>query len=139
MQKVAFIKLTKVERTGAEKGLVISATGTGKTYLSAFRVLQAKPEKKYYFIVHREQILIKQKVDYSKILGVDRMKTLESCQGNKKEVNAKYLFATGQTIFQKSLLLKQVFLKIILIIILIDEVHEAGAQSYHHVIDLLST
>lgn len=64
---------------------------------------------------------------------VDRMKTLESCQEIKKEVNAKYLFATVQTI-SKELTLKQ-FSKDYFDYILIDEVHKAGAQSYHHVID----
>ena len=58
MQVVALASLQELRETGAEKGLVISATGTGKTFLSAFDVLQAKP-KRVLFVVHREQILNK--------------------------------------------------------------------------------
>lgn len=53
MQRMALNNLKKLRETGAKKGLIISATGTGKTYLSAFDVLQAKPNR-VLFIVHRE-------------------------------------------------------------------------------------
>ncbi|MGX7394534.1 DUF3427 domain-containing protein [Carnobacterium mobile] len=131
MQKAALLNLEELRATGAKKGLVISATGTGKTYLSAFDVLQAKP-KRVLFIVHREQILNKAKSDYQKILG-GKTEDYGILSGNKKEIKATYLFATIQTISKDPVL--QQFAKDHFDYILIDEVHKAGAPSYHRVID----
>lgn len=131
MQVVALSSLQELRLGGEKKGLVISATGTGKTFLSAFDVLQAKP-KRVLFVVHREQILNKAKSDYQKILG-GQDKDYGILSGNKKEIHAKYLFATIQTI-SKNHILDQ-FPKDHFDYILIDEVHKAGANSYHHVLD----
>lgn len=131
MQKMALNNLKELRATGAKKGLIISATGTGKTYLSAFDVLQAKP-KRVLFVVHREQILNKAKSDYQRIIGGNK-EDFGILSGNKKEINANYLFATIQTI-SKDLVLQQ-FAKDHFDYILIDEVHKAGAQSYHRVLD----
>lgn len=131
MQRMALNNLKALRETGAKKGLVISATGTGKTYLSAFDVLQAKP-KRVLFVVHREQILNKAKSDYQKIIGGNK-EDFGILSGNKKETNASYLFATIQTLSKDAVL--QQFAKDHFDYILIDEVHKAGAQSYHRVID----
>ncbi|CAG9620366.1 hypothetical protein BACCIP111883_01134 [Sutcliffiella rhizosphaerae] len=53
MQTDALEQLKKLRVKGAQKGLIISATGTGKTFLSAFDVRNFSP-KKMLFIVHRE-------------------------------------------------------------------------------------
>lgn len=131
MQKAALLSLQELRDTGAKKGLVISATGTGKTYLSAFDVLQAKP-KRVLFIVHREQILNKAKSDFQKILG-GNCDDYGILSGTKKETDATYLFATIQTISKDPIM--QQFAKEHFDYILIDEVHKAGAPSYHRVID----
>lgn len=131
MQKAALLNLEELRAIGAKKGLVISATGTGKTYLSAFDVLQAKP-KRVLFIVHREQILNKAKSDYQKIIG-GKNEDYGILSGNKKEIKATYLFATIQTISKDPVL--QQFAKDHFDYILIDEVHKTGAPSYHRVID----
>ena len=68
MQKAALLQIQAVRDAGKDKGLVISATGTGKTYFSAFDVRSFAP-KRMLFIVHREQILNKAKADFQKILG----------------------------------------------------------------------
>lgn len=126
MQKVALDNLKELRETGAQKGLVISATGTGKTYLAAFDVLQAKP-KRMLFIVHREQILNKAKESFEKVLGEpsDRFGILS---GSQKDTDAKYLFATIQTISKPAY--QELFEQDYFDYILIDEVHKAGAQSY---------
>ncbi|ALV22811.1 DUF3427 domain-containing protein [Carnobacterium antarcticum] len=131
MQKSALNNLKELRETGAEKGLVISATGTGKTYLSAFDVLQAQP-KRVLFVVHREQILNKAKSDYQKILG-GKNEDYGILSGTKKEIQANYLFATIQTISKEPIM--QQFAKDHFDYILIDEVHKAGAQSYHRILD----
>src|SRR5690606_22249354 len=68
MQETALLQIESLREAGHQKGLVVSATGTGKTYLSAFDVRSVAP-KRMLFIVHREQILQKAKQDYMKILG----------------------------------------------------------------------
>lgn len=131
MQEAALLEIQAVRDAGHDKGLVISATGTGKTFLSAFDVMRFAP-KKMLFIVHREQILHKAKSDFQRILGgLD--KEFGILSGSSKQTNARYLFATVQTI-SKEVTLHQ-FDPDEFDYILIDEVHKAGAKSYNKVID----
>lgn len=131
MQTTALEQLKSLRATGAQKGLIISATGTGKTYLSAFDVRNFAP-KKMLFIVHREQILKKALQDYRKILG-GHEDDFGILSGNSKDTHAKYLFATVQTISKEGTL--QQFVKDEFDYILIDEVHKAGAESYLKIIN----
>lgn len=131
MQKAALQEIQAVRESGKDKGLVISATGTGKTYLSAFDVRNFAP-KRMLFIVHREQILQKAKSDFIRILGGIE-KDFGILSGNLRQTDARYLFATIQTISKEETLQQldpQAF-----DYILIDEVHKAGAKSYQKVIE----
>ena len=67
MQKRATENLERLRSFGEKKALVIAATGTGKTYMSAFDVKSLKP-KKLLFIVHREEILKKAKDTFEMLL-----------------------------------------------------------------------
>ncbi|KRL05447.1 DUF3427 domain-containing protein [Liquorilactobacillus oeni] len=130
MQQDALKELHNLRAGGGKRGLVISATGTGKTYLGAFDVQQFKP-KKLLFVVHREQILEKAMSSFKRILGG------ESCDygilsGNRFDQNARYLFATIQTL-SKDAVLKQ-FSKETFDYLLIDEAHRAGAKTYRKVL-----
>ena len=131
MQEKALENLAKLRSDGKGKGLVISATGTGKTYLSAFDVQQVNPSK-MLFIVHREQILKSALKTFKKVLG-GAGEDFGILSGNSKDISAKYLFATVQTISKPEIL--ELFSKNAFDYILIDEVHKAGAVSYHKVID----
>ncbi|WP_332650066.1 DEAD/DEAH box helicase [Lysinibacillus sp. 54212] len=131
MQEEALAQLKALRASGATKGLIISATGTGKTYLSAFDVRNAGP-KRMLFIVHREQILKKAMSDYRQILGGND-EDFGILSGNSKDLNARYLFATVQTISRDSYL--QQFAKDHFDYVLIDEVHRAGADSYLKIIN----
>ncbi|WP_368633900.1 DUF3427 domain-containing protein [Kurthia gibsonii] len=131
MQEVALKQIADLRNKGEKRGLVISATGTGKTYLSAFEVRAFRP-KKMLFIVHREQILKKAMSDYKKIVGgTDEEFGIFS--GSRKEVQAKYLFATIQSISKDEIL--NAFDPEEFEYIIIDEVHKAGAKSYIKTID----
>lgn len=131
MQSVALQQLKELRETGAQKGLIISATGTGKTHLSAFDVRNFAP-KKMLFVVHREQILKKAMQDYRTILGGNE-DDYGILSGNSKDIHAKYLFATIQTISRDAYL--QQFAKTHFDYVLIDEVHKAGADSYLKIIN----
>ncbi|MCZ8537599.1 DEAD/DEAH box helicase [Paenisporosarcina quisquiliarum] len=130
MQTEALLNIASL-RTEKDKGLIISATGTGKTYLSAFDVRNYAPQK-MLFVVHREQILQKAKSDFKRILGGydDEFGILS---GTTKDTNAKYLFATIQSLSKDSMLSQ--FKEDEFDYILIDEVHKAGADSYRKVIN----
>ena len=131
MQQAALKEIQAVRDAGNDKGLVISATGTGKTYLSAFDVRRFAP-KRMLFIVHREQILLKAKSDFKRVLGGIE-EEFGILSGTNKQTNAKYLFATIQTISKEETLHQ--FDREAFDYILIDEVHKAGASSYQKVIE----
>ncbi len=128
MQEKALANLKKIREEGAQKALLISATGTGKTFLSAFDTKVFNPNR-LLFIVHREQILQKARQEFKKILG-GRDEDFGIYSGQMKEKNAKYLFATIQTISKDY----PQFTSDAFDYILIDEVHKAGAKSYETVI-----
>lgn len=131
MQRAALTALEALRESKEPRGLVISATGTGKTYLAAFDVLNAKPDK-MLFIVHREQILKDAMCSFQKVIGGCNS-DYGILSGNRKEIEAKYLFATIQTISKPDY--QALFKKDEFDYILIDEVHKAGAQSYLKTID----
>ncbi|MGX7060023.1 DUF3427 domain-containing protein [Vagococcus humatus] len=131
MQKEALGNLKKIREEGNKKALVISATGTGKTYLAAFDTLQYQP-KRFLFIVHREQILQAAKKSFQKIIGGPDS-DFGILSGHQKQVQAKYLFATIQTISKNETM--NSFDPTYFDYILIDEVHKSGASSYTRIID----
>lgn len=129
MQKEALNGLQAIRDSGKKKALVISATGTGKTYLSAFDVQQFDP-KRMLFIVHREQILQKSLNDFQKILQFPESEGLIYHSGADLK-GKKYVFATIQTLSRDYHL--NLFSEDYFDYILIDEVHKAGADSYKKV------
>lgn len=131
MQCYALQKIEEIHQASQQKALIISATGTGKTYLSAFDVKRFNP-RRMLFIAHREQILLKSKSDFAKIIGGEE-KDYGILSGNSKSDQAKYVFATIQSISKTDVLNE--YHPEDFDYILIDEVHKAGAASYRKVID----
>lgn len=113
-----------------DRALLISATGTGKTYASAF-AMRELGFKKVLFLVHREQILKQAQASYKKVLPSDISTGLLS--GNYKEIEADYLFSTIQTMSRSNIL--ENFERDRFECIIIDETHKAGAESYHKIIN----
>ncbi len=130
MQREALISLEELRKSKENKGLLISATGTGKTYLSAFDVLANKP-KKMLFVIHREQIAKAAMKSFKRIFGSS--KTMGILSGNSKAFDCDYIFTTIQTLSKDETLNK--FSRDFFDYIIIDEVHKAGAESYKKVID----
>lgn len=126
MQKEALENL-KLLRESEDKGLLISATGTGKTYLSAFDVKNLKPEK-ILFMAHRKTILRKAKYTFENIISNKKM----AIYGEESIVDADYIFAMVQTLNKKEHLEK--FSKNYFNYIIIDEVHHSGAKTYQSII-----
>ncbi len=125
MQVEAIQGLEKLRENGQDKGLLISATGTGKTYLSAFELRNYNP-KRALFIVHREQIAKQALNSFRNVFGDTRSMGILS--GTSKDVDKDFIFCTIQTLSKDEVL--QSFGKNEFDYIIIDEVHKAGANSY---------
>lgn len=129
MQKNALASLQSLRDQGKDKALLISATGTGKTYLAAFDVKAYNP-KKMLFVVHRRSIAIKAMETFKTIIN---NKSMGLFSGNKKELDNDYIFSTVQTIYKKEN--RELFSKDEFDYIIIDEVHKAGAHSYQELVN----
>lgn len=132
VQEEALINLENLRKEGESKALIISATGTGKTFLSAFDVQRVKP-KSCLFVVHRTNIAIKAKETFESIIKNKRMGLLSGGEHNQE---ADYLFATVQTLKNPNILSN--FERTEFDYIIIDEVHHAEAKSYKKVLDYFS-
>jgi superfamily II DNA or RNA helicase/HKD family nuclease len=130
MQQQALLNLMNLRNAGKNKALLVSATGTGKTFLSAFDVLQVKP-KRMLFLVHRKNIAQKSMESFQTILGNDIQMGLYS--GNTKNSSADYIFSTIQT-FSRDEHLNQ-FDHAHFDYIVIDETHRASAASYQKILN----
>lgn len=129
--QVSFIdNLNGLVDDGENKALLISATGTGKTYASAFALRQMKP-RKALFLVHREQIAKQALKSYRNVFG--DTKTFGLLSGNSKDYDKELLFSTVQTMSNDDVLLR--FRRDEFDIIVIDEVHRAGANMHQKVMD----
>ncbi|MCT7593098.1 DEAD/DEAH box helicase [Aliarcobacter butzleri] len=128
MQEKALERLENLRNKGENKALIIAATGTGKTYLSAFDVKNFKA-KTILFLVHRENILIKAKQSFEEILP--QINSFGLYTGNKKEQDKNYLFSTIQTMSSNFLEFSQDFFDYIII----DEAHHVTSPSYKKILD----
>ena len=142
--QVDFINnLKKIREMGEDKALLISATGTGKTYASAFGLRDAMGDSenvsknntvksnRILFIVHREQIAKQALKSYKNVFG--RSKTYGLLSGNSKETDADILFATMQMMSKEEVMNQ--FSKDCFKTIVIDEAHRTGAASYQKIMD----
>jgi len=125
MQEEALINLARLRSESKSKALLISATGTGKTFLSAFDVQAVNP-KRVLFVVHRENIAKAAMKAYQIIFGP--AKTMGLYSGSSKNLDCDFVFSTVQTISKEEHL--NLFAKDHFDYVIIDESHRAGASSY---------
>jgi superfamily II DNA or RNA helicase len=129
MQRRATENLERLRSFGESKALVIAATGTGKTYMSAFDVQKYEP-KRLLFIVHREEILKKAKDTFEKLLPNSKL-TFGLLTGNHKQKDVDYVFATIQTISKCF----HEYKKDEFDYLIIDEAHHATSPTYQDVLN----
>ena len=123
--QVAFIaNLQKIREEGERKALLISATGTGKTFASAFALREENP-RKALFLVHREQIARQAIASYKKVFGNNKSFGLLS--GNAKEYEAEYLFSTMSMMAKPDV--RERFQTDEFQTIIIDEAHRVGRRT----------
>lgn len=129
MQRIALANLSKLRAAGKSKALIVSATGTGKTFLSAFDIARVKP-RRMLFLVHRKNIAQKAMESYQAIMGPETTMGLYS--GSDKNGKANFIFSTVQT-FSREEHLKN-FDSGHFDYIVIDETHRASAASYQKIL-----
>ena len=145
MQKRVLQKLKETRINGNKKGLVISATGTGKTYLAAMDIKQFfeinsntenklfeindKKSKtsniKFLFIAHREELLENAINVFSKILKIDKNE-FGRIYGGLKEIDKSIIFASIQSLRNCYNEFKPSFFDYIIV----DEFHHSMSDSY---------
>lgn len=130
MQEQFLDNIRNLIKHDENKAILVSATGTGKTYASAFAVRDFNP-KRVLFLVHREQIA-KQSIEAYKHVFDDH-ENFGLLTGNNKDKNKPYLFATIQTMSKDEIYTS--FKPDHFDYIIVDEVHKAGAHSYLKVIN----
>lgn len=129
MQKAALDNLHSLRTRGQRKGLIISATGTGKTYLSAFDVKAFHP-RRLLFVVHRKNIALAALKTFKSLFGKER--TYGIFSGEERNLQADFIFSTVQTISRDQHL--DTIDPCTFDYIIIDETHRAGADSYQKII-----
>jgi superfamily II DNA or RNA helicase len=128
VQHEALLELRLAREEGVRKGLVIAATGVGKTFLAAF---DSKPFKKILFVVHREEIL-KQAHDSFQL--IHPKKSIGYLTGGRKDADQDIILASVQTLSRASRM-KETFSPDWFDYIVVDEFHHAAAATYRKVLD----
>lgn len=125
----ALYALERSRSDGYDKGLVVAATGIGKTYLAAF---DSKEFERVLFVAHRKEI-IKQAAQSFKNVRPD--KSVGFFYGEEKQADKDFIFALVQTLGSKTYLNENYFKPDDFDYIVIDEFHHAVASDYKRIIE----
>jgi len=127
IQVEALAALEQTRAEGYRAGLVVMATGLGKTLLAAFDSNRTEFQR-VLFVAHREEILNQAR---TALRRVHPTATLGYFTGKEKVGNADITFATVQTLSRSV----SNFDADAFDYIVIDEFHHAAAKSYRTIID----
>ena len=129
--QVAFIdNLKKLMERDIKRALLISATGTGKTYASAF-AMRELGFKKVLFLVHRNQIAKQALRSFQKVF--DSRVRMGIVAGKYQQYDSDFVFATMQTLSKAENLAR--FDRKHFDAVVIDEAHHSSANSYKKIMD----
>lgn len=94
--QVGFISnLKKIVEAGENRALLISATGTGKTYASAF-AMRELGYKRVLFLVHRGQLARQTLKSYERVF--EKKKSMGLVGAGNDDYDVDFVFATVQTL-----------------------------------------
>lgn len=129
IQVEALEALQATRVAGNSAGLVVLATGLGKTWLSAFDTNRHEYQR-VLFVAHREEILTQARETFRRIRPDSR---LGLYTGTEKIAEADVLFASIQTLGRPQHLQK--FASDWFDYIVVDEFHHAAASTYRRLLD----
>ena len=125
----ALYSLEKSREEGFDKGLVVAATGIGKTYLSAF---DSDKYNKILFVAHREEIIKQAAQSFKNVRNSDDIGFFYS---NQKDTKNSFIFALVQTLGKEQYLNEEYFSKDYFDYIIVDEFHHAVSSNYKKIIN----
>lgn len=129
--QVGFISnLRKILESGEKRALLISATGTGKTYASAF-AMRELGFKRVLFLVHRGQLARQTKKSYEKVFA--NTVSMGLVGAGYHDYNKDYIFATVQTLNKDEHLME--YKPDAFDCIVLDEAHHTSADIYQKVMN----
>ena len=129
IQIEAMDALKETREKGYGAGLVVLATGLGKTYLAVFDS-SSMNAKRVLFVAHRDEILKQAMAAFRKVRPNAH---LGRFAGGEKDFDAEVLFASVQTLGREANL--GGFERDAFDYIVIDEFHHAAATTYRRIID----
>ena len=130
MQERFIANLRNILEQGEERALLISATGTGKTYASAF-AMRELGFKRVLFLVHRVTLAKQAKKSFEKIF--DKKVTMGLVGAGSYEYEKDYVFATVETLNRDAHLFQ--YQPDAYDCIILDEAHHSSNNIYTKVID----
>jgi superfamily II DNA or RNA helicase/HKD family nuclease/diadenosine tetraphosphate (Ap4A) HIT family hydrolase len=129
IQREALAALDMTRTAGNRAGLVVLATGLGKTWLAAYDTVQASA-KRVLFVAHREEILDQALATFRAIRPAAN---LGKYAGSERAADAEVVFASIQTLGRTSHL--QRFARDHFDYVIVDEFHHASAATYRRLLD----
>lgn len=121
--------LERSRAEGFKRGMVVMATGTGKTYLSAF---DSEDFRRVLFVAHREEILRQAGESYANVVPG---KSKGWFNADDKSTEADIIFASIQTLSQEQYLNPSYFPPDYFDYVVVDEFHHVAADSYQRVVN----
>ena len=129
VQRLALDALERTRAEGNQAGLVVLATGLGKTWLAAFDSVRFGAGR-LLFVAHREEILRQARDTFRRIRP---QASLGFYTGQDKAPEAEVIFASIQTLSRVNHLRR--FDPLAFDYIVVDEFHHAAARSYRKLIN----
>ena len=125
----ALYGLKQSREEGYDKGLVVAATGIGKTYLAAF---DSREYERVLFIAHTEEILKQAAISFKNVRNSDDIGFFYS---NQKDTKNKFIFSLVQTLGKDEYLNENYFSKDYFDYIVVDEFHHAVSNNYKKIME----
>ncbi len=130
IQQEALAALEASRQAGHSAGLVVLATGLGKTWLAAFDSCRSEAFRRVLFVAHREEILTQAMETFRRIRPTARLGLFT---GTTRAPDADILFASVQTLGRQRHLAD--FARDAFDYLVVDEFHHAAARTYRNLID----
>ncbi len=129
--QVGFIaNLKKIMDLGEERALLISATGTGKTFASAF-AMRELGFKRVLFLVHRNQLARQAKKAYERVFS--KSITTGIVGAGQLDYDAQFVFATRDTLWREDHL--HHYRPDEFDCIILDEAHHSSSETYKRIME----
>ena len=133
-QAVALEALDSERSRGHCRNLVVSATGTGKTWIAAFDFKRLRQDlgRSMLFIAHREEILLQSQQIFQLVLR--KQDFGEFLVGGKRPSSGRHVFASVQSLANSIDEIQPDEFQVVIV----DEFHHAAAASYDRILSHLN-